>query len=594
MRRHILHFYLFFVSLFVVVNITANEKVYLHLDNTSYYLGETIWFSAYVNDVSSNCPTTLSKILYTEILSPEGDILDTHVYKLNEGMCSGSFALPIYFKSGFFEVRAYTRYMLSYGSENYFSRVIPVFDQVKGGLYSFKYMLKREREVDTGDVSRSSIKLESINPIPSVRPSLLTVSFDSTHLKPYSKIKIYIHGEPNVTFSLSVTDAASSYRSSHINNIQSSFTDVIAYRRPVSTSLNSDLMLPEQNLSLRGRVVDKRTRFMKADKVKGMSPCILHYAFESSSYILRDSMYTDHGYFNIPLSDFYGESMAQIYCGVKSKNAAMTVDKWFSPPAKKYRAEETDLQPKSDKDSVFVYTDDNECIHSAQLFDLAEEIEWMVDHNRKCKKPKNLHLFYSTSDVVESIFLHHKFPVAATRLIYLRDSVALWIYDGMSRPFETVKYIVIYSDWNTCKTFSYDNFKCEDMSRNYSYSDGEKLFESYLGASEPCRFPSYIMYLVPFGPEEEPSAKYRFNIDDKIRYTSVHGFSQIRKFNSPEYNDSSSVPSSDFRRTLYWNPAVKMDGEGNAEIEFYNNSSCSKIKISAEGITSDGRAIINR
>src|SRR5574344_1735951 len=160
-------------------------------------------------------------------------------------------------------------------------------------------------------------------------------------------------------------------------------------------------------------------------------------------------------------------------------------------------------------------------------------------------------------------------------------------------PYTTLFRSIINSDWNTCKTFSYEKFNCGDMKKNYYYSDGDKIFESYLGTSAPCRFPSYIIYLVPFDNYEEPSAKYRFNIDDKIRYTSVHGFSQIGKFVSLENNDSQPVVASDYRRTLYWNPTVQTDNDGNAVIEFYNNSSCTKVLISAEGITSDGRAIVN-
>ena len=33
----------------IMVNqLFPQEKVYLHFDNTSYYLGETMWFKAYV------------------------------------------------------------------------------------------------------------------------------------------------------------------------------------------------------------------------------------------------------------------------------------------------------------------------------------------------------------------------------------------------------------------------------------------------------------------------------------------------------------------------------------------------------------------
>jgi uncharacterized protein YfaS (alpha-2-macroglobulin family) len=48
----------------------------------------------------------------------------------------------------------------------------------------------------------------------------------------------------------------------------------------------------------------------------------------------------------------------------------------------------------------------------------------------------------------------------------------------------------------------------------------------------------------------------------------------------------------DFRRTIYWNPNVKTDSEGKATVEFYNNSSCTEMFISAEGMTKDGRFVV--
>src|ERR1035437_260620 len=53
------------------------EKVYLHFDNTSYYLGETIWFKAYVVRADRYHLTNLSRVLYVELLNAEGHLLDT-------------------------------------------------------------------------------------------------------------------------------------------------------------------------------------------------------------------------------------------------------------------------------------------------------------------------------------------------------------------------------------------------------------------------------------------------------------------------------------------------------------------------------------
>ncbi|MCD7710068.1 MAG: hypothetical protein LUI04_01765 [Porphyromonadaceae bacterium] len=115
------------------------EKVYLHFDNTGYYLGETIWFQAYVVAAPQLRPTELSKVLYVELLTPEGRVVETKKLKIEEGRANGEFLLTDgTLVEGFYEVRAYTRVMLNWEG-TYFSRVFPVFDKpVKEGLYNQK------------------------------------------------------------------------------------------------------------------------------------------------------------------------------------------------------------------------------------------------------------------------------------------------------------------------------------------------------------------------------------------------------------------------------------------------------------------------
>ena len=77
-----------------------------------------------------------------------------------------------------------------------------------------------------------------------------------------------------------------------------------------------------------------------------------------------------------------------------------------------------------------------------------------------------------------------------------------------------------------------------------------------------------------------------------IRRTTFEGYAPAVEFYSPDY--SLMAPMPDYRRTLYWNPNVKTDSKGEAKIEFYNNSTCRQLVISAEGITKDGRAVVYR
>jgi len=105
------------------------EKVYLHFDNSAYFLGETLFFKAYVVTADRNALSQLSKTLYVELVSPEGNILETKKLKIENGQCHGEFKIISTKFAGFYEVRAYTRYMLNFDQSTIFSRVLPVYDK---------------------------------------------------------------------------------------------------------------------------------------------------------------------------------------------------------------------------------------------------------------------------------------------------------------------------------------------------------------------------------------------------------------------------------------------------------------------------------
>ena len=125
------------------------EKVYLHFDNTAYFQGETIWFSATVLSATTGHAAD-SKVLYVELLSPTGVVLRQQKLKVEDGRCHGSLPLidasveeanakrgVLSYPSGYYEVRAYTRTMLNFDSHGCFSRVFPVYKAPeKEGDYS--------------------------------------------------------------------------------------------------------------------------------------------------------------------------------------------------------------------------------------------------------------------------------------------------------------------------------------------------------------------------------------------------------------------------------------------------------------------------
>ena len=94
----------------------VQEKVYLHFDNNCYFQGDTIWYKAYVVLADDNSPQPLSRILYVELLNEQGYIVERQQLPINmDGQANGQFAIADSAFAGFYEIRAYTKWMLNFG-----------------------------------------------------------------------------------------------------------------------------------------------------------------------------------------------------------------------------------------------------------------------------------------------------------------------------------------------------------------------------------------------------------------------------------------------------------------------------------------------
>lgn len=88
--------------------------------------------------------------------------------------------------------------------------------------------------------------------------------------------------------------------------------------------------------------------------------------------------------------------------------------------------------------------------------------------------------------------------------------------------------------------------------------------------------------------EEAQRATRRELKNINSRVTTVDGFSSPYEFYSPQYTEAPVYGDVDYRRTLYWNPNVITDVNGEAEVNFYNNSYSTGFCINGAGITASG------
>ena len=90
--------------------------------------------------------------------------------------------------------------------------------------------------------------------------------------------------------------------------------------------------------------------------------------------------------------------------------------------------------------------------------------------------------------------------------------------------------------------------------------------------------PNLLFRTILVGAMERPKQIEGF------RATHIDGYSYVADYYHPRYNREMIPGEVDYRRTLYWNPALCLDEKGEATVTFYNNSVCEEMVVSCEGL----------
>lgn len=84
--------------------------------------------------------------------------------------------------------------------------------------------------------------------------------------------------------------------------------------------------------------------------------------------------------------------------------------------------------------------------------------------------------------------------------------------------------------------------------------------------------------------------------DDGTRYTMrdrslvLPGIAEPDEYYHPDYSHRQLPRYADYRRTLYWNPSLRVGATSKAHATFYNNSQKTCIQVSAMGMGNLGPA----
>ena len=103
------------------------EKLYLHTDKPSYFLGDTIWYKSYLLNADLEA-SAQSKLLYIELCTDSGVVVSRQLLPVYGGISFGNISLDsARLAEGSYTIRGYTNWMRNFGENSFFTRQLQLY-----------------------------------------------------------------------------------------------------------------------------------------------------------------------------------------------------------------------------------------------------------------------------------------------------------------------------------------------------------------------------------------------------------------------------------------------------------------------------------
>ena len=272
---------------------------------------------------------------------------------------------------------------------------------------------------------------------------------------------------------------------------------------------------------------------------------------------------------------------------MKNRSYLVELDRTFSPQGRTYYHEEITLAPSQtgiiyeeiiDADTDIDTSDehfDEQLSDSIKVHQLSEVVvkakreyygfpQIVYDVSRENDKLIDCGEYRDMPDDIQ------EFLVRVNPLFRFSSNGTLW-YKGKAVSFMPRPMGRPYSSINDIDSM--------EILENYIPIEALKYWEGEM--LDFSRFVYVVLHIK--SPTEQQREKKGY------RRTSLQGYSVARQFFEVDYGKGHLPDEADYRRTLYWNPALVTDSLGRVYVDFYNNSNVTRPCIEAETLTIDGK-----
>lgn len=522
------------------------EKVFLHTDKPYYYAGDSLFFKGYFAYGNPYLRDGLSKVLHVEVISEARDILIAKKYPIRDGIVVGDLYLPDSLDGERYFLRAYTNWMRNYGPNQYFMQPLSV-------LNPYKRIVQEEAQQEW---SNRGVTLQSDKATFGAREEV--------------NLRLQLRDEKGrpaaATLSVGIWDAAQliPIRS------QSDPGSILALTE-ISETLGTDrFSYPiEDRLRVEGKVSD--------DKGKGVATEITAFVNDFQGMISVSS--TAEGEFALEEMEFYGSlNLGLVAADKKGKPLTVTIEEAFKAPVvlpvdpffPKVTTLATPIKMSSTQEEQAGAPKAEEKQEQKAIYGRPD---FIIEGEKLTKTG-------SSTDLVNSLV--GNIPGAQVTLVGGTGQQTIRLRGGSvsaSRSMEPVVMVdgmVLVSGGSTTSADNIRTINPFDIDRVEVVSRMVPML------GDQGRNGVIAIYLKDKLEEEDVLASKGI-----VRVT-LEGFQAPSDFTNISYGEGSPVREKDDRQTLYWNPYLVANEQGEVQLSFFSNDLAGPVVIEVRGLTVDG------
>ncbi|HEX9827252.1 MAG TPA: hypothetical protein VGA80_11685 [Flavobacteriaceae bacterium] len=290
-----------------------NESVFVHFNSSLLFTGEYLYYSVYCLNTKTKLLSDLSKVAYVELVGPNAGTVFTHKIKLEHGVGSGDFFIPVSVSSGNYKLVAYTNWMRNNDNHVIFQTDINIINPYKT---STSISSVNDDKSQTKDLKLDAQDDKNSGPLNSnvANNNSLNLKLDSKKFNKRSKVSLRLSGNtldviPKGNYSVSVRKKGSIPKPNIPSTL--SFIDNLKNNKKES-QIGTKVFLPE----LRGELFSGKVSTLNNNlSLNDLSVAI---SIPGDNSFFRIVKTNDNGEFFVEIDKYY--SVDKMYLQVLGDN----------------------------------------------------------------------------------------------------------------------------------------------------------------------------------------------------------------------------------------------------------------------------------